>query len=185
MANAGGPGAALVLPGFPYGRAESGAAGPALSGGLRLGEALKLRPKGLGLEEGVVRVLHAKVGYSRTSGIDSGAAVEVAAWMALRGMWTLRPLAQVFCTASGRPVTQAYVRRLLPVLGARAGIEKRVHAHGLRHTHAAQLRDEGLDIGIVSKQLGHRSIATTARYLKHICPLAVVETMWGRTGPSP
>ena len=77
-------------------------------------------------------------------------------------------------------MTQAYVRLLLPALGQRAGIEKRVHAHGLRHTHAAQLRQEGLDIGIISKQLGHRSIATTARYLDHICPLAVVEAMRGR-----
>ncbi len=150
-------------------------------GGLRLGEALKLRPKDLDLEHGAVRVLYAKGGYSRTAGIDPGAAAEVARWLALRGTWTLPPLAPVFCTASGRGVTQAYVRRLLPVLGARAGIEKRVHAHGLRHTHAAQLRQEGLDIGIISKQLGHRSIATTARYLDHICPLAVVEAMRGRS----
>ena len=149
-------------------------------GGLRLGEALKLRPKDLDLAEGVVRVLHAKGGYSRTSGIDPGAAAEVARWLALRGTWTLPPLAPLFCTASGKAVTQAYVRRLLPVLGQRAGIEKRVHAHGLRHTHAAQLREEGLDIGIISKQLGHRSIATTARYLDHICPVAVVEAMRGR-----
>jgi site-specific recombinase XerD len=150
-------------------------------GGLRLGEALKLRPKDLDLEHGAVRVLHAKGGRSRTAGIDPGAAAEVARWLALRGTWSLPPLAPVFCTASGRGVTQAYVRRLLPVLGARAGIEKRVHAHGLRHTHAAQLRQEGLDIGIISKQLGHRSIATTARYLDHICPLAVVEAMRGRS----
>ena len=149
-------------------------------GGLRLGEALKLRPKDLDLAEGVVRVLHAKGGHSRTSGIDPGAAAEVARWLALRGTWSLPPLAPLFCTASGRGVTQAYVRRLLPVLGQKAGIEKRVHAHGLRHTHAAQLRQEGLDIGIISKQLGHRSIATTARYLDHICPLAVVEAMRGR-----
>jgi site-specific recombinase XerD len=149
-------------------------------GGLRLGEALKLRPKDLDLSEGVVRVLHAKAGHSRTSGIDPGAAREVAAWVALRGTWTLPPLAPVFCTASGRGVTQAYIRRLLPVLGARAEIEKRVHAHGLRHTHAAQLREEGLDIGIISKQLGHMSIATTARYLDHICPVKVVEAMRGR-----
>ena len=148
--------------------------------GLRLGEALKLRPKDLDLNEGVVRILHAKGGHSRTSGIDPGAAAEVARWLALRGTWTLPPLAPVFCTASGRGVTQAYVRRLLPGLAARAGVEKRVHAHGLRHTHAAQLREEGLDIGIISKQLGHRSIATTARYLDHICPLAVVEAMRGR-----
>src|SRR5882724_10704911 len=50
-----------------------------------------------------------------------------------------------------------------------AGIHKRVHAHGLRHTHAAQLQEEGVDIGIISKQLGHASISTTARYLDHYC----------------
>jgi site-specific recombinase XerD len=57
-----------------------------------------------------------------------------------------------------------------------AGIAKRVHAH-VRHTHAAQLRSEGVDIGIISKQFGHRSITTTACYLDHICPMALVETV--------
>ena len=69
------------------------------------------------------------------------------------------------------------VATVLPVLGQRAGIEKRVHAHGLRGTRAAQLREEGLDIGIISKQLGHRSIATSARYLDHFAPVAVVAAM--------
>ncbi len=49
------------------------------------------------------------------------------------------------------------------------------------HTHAAQLRAEGVDIGIISKQLGHRSIATTARYLDHIAPQQVIETIRRRT----
>jgi len=43
----------------------------------------------------------------------------------------------------------------------------------VRHTH--QLRPEGVDIGIISKQYGHRSITTTACYLDHICPMAAVE----------
>jgi len=74
-------------------------------------------------------------------------------------------------------MTDAYVRVMLKRLGARAGIDKRVHAHGLRHTHAAQLRAEGVDIAIISRQLGHSSIATTARYLDHIAPTAVIEAM--------
>ena len=53
--------------------------------------------------------------------------------------------------------------------------------HGLSHTHAAELRSEGVDIGIISKQLGHRTIATTARYLDHIAPYAVIEALHGRT----
>jgi len=61
---------------------------------------------------------------------------------------------------------------MLKRLGTRAGIDKRVQAHGLRHTHAAQLRIEGVDIAIISRQLGHSSIATTARYLDHLAPRA-------------
>jgi site-specific recombinase XerD len=39
-----------------------------------------------------------------------------------------------------------YVRQLLPRLARRAGIEKRVHAHGLRHTHALDLVTAGATI---------------------------------------
>ena len=73
---------------------------------------------------------------------------------------------------------------LVPRLARKAGILKRVHAHGLRHTHAAELRSEGLDIGIISKQLGHSSIATTARYLDHIVPVAVIAAMQNRRLPN-
>jgi len=79
-----------------------------------------------------------------------------------------------------RPMADAYVRVMLKRLAARAGIDKRVHAHGLRHTHAAQLRAEGVDIAIISRQLGHSSITTTARYLDYLAPRAVIETMRNR-----
>ena len=46
------------------------------------------------------------------------------------------------------------------------------------------LRAAGVDIGIISKQLWHRSIATTARYLDHIASQRVIETIRrrGRAG---
>jgi len=47
----------------------------------------------------------------------------------------------------------------------------------LRQTHTAELRAEGVDVGIISKQLGHRSIATTAQYLDHVAPWNVVEAI--------
>ncbi|MFN0131463.1 MAG: tyrosine-type recombinase/integrase [Phycisphaerales bacterium] len=148
--------------------------------GLRIREALELRPKDLDLAAGAVRVLWGKGGSSRVSGLDGGAAAVVARWLDVRACHGATGLAPVFCTLRGGRLTEAYVRVLLPRLARRAGIEKRVHAHGLRHTHAAQLRTEGLDIGLISKQLGHRSIATTARYLDHIAPVAVVEAIAGR-----
>jgi integrase len=45
----------------------------------------------------------------------------------------------------------------MPRLARRAGIEKRVHAHGLRHTHAAELALEGKPMNLIQAQLGHSS----------------------------
>jgi integrase len=69
---------------------------------------------------------------------------------------------------------------MLPRIAKRACIDKRVHAHGLRHTLAKEMREEGIDIGIISKQLGHSSIATTARYLDHVAPISVINAMKNR-----
>jgi len=167
--------------------------------GLRINEALALYPKDLDLIGGSVRVLFGKGAKARTVGIDAGATTIIKQWLEVRTKWMSRAgtchptrghssiLAEgfgrcpLFCTRTGHPMTDAYVRRLLKRLAGRAGIDKRVHAHGLRHTHAAQLRAEGIDIGIISKQLGHSSISTTARYLDHLAPRAVIETMRNRT----
>ena len=129
----------------------------------------------------MVRVLNGKGGRSRTVGVDPGAAAIIERWLDVRTRLALGGRQPVFCTLSGRPMADAYVRVMMKRLAARAGIEKRVHAHGLRHTHAAQLRAEGVDIAIISRQLGHTSITTTARYLDHLAPRAVLETMRGRS----
>jgi integrase len=43
----------------------------------------------------------------------------------------------------------------------------------------------GGDIGIISKHLGHRDNSTTARYLDHVAPWAVVEAVAARWVESP
>ena len=151
--------------------------------GLRINEALSLYPKDLELSDGSVRVLNGKGGKSRTVGLDPGAAAIIERWSDARSQLELSGRQPLFCTLRGEPMADAYVRVMMKRLGARAGIDKRVHAHGLRHTHATQLRVEGVDIAIISKQLGHTSITTTARYLDHLAPRAVIEAMrmrsWG------
>ncbi len=155
--------------------------------GLRINEALSLYPKDLELTDDSVRVLNGKGGRSRTVGLDPGAAAIIERWLDARSRLNLDltgrsrvPLTgrhPVFCTLGGHLMAAAYIRVMLKRLAARAGIDKRVHAHGLRHTHAAQLRAEGVDIAIISRQLGHASINTTARYLDQIVPRAVIEAM--------
>lgn len=145
--------------------------------GLRIAEALALLPGDIDWAECKVLVAEAKGGRPRIAGIDPGAGAAVATWEARRAELGRRPDEPLLCTVWGTRLTTAYVRRLLPRLAAKAGVRKRVHAHGLRHTHASQLRQEGIDIGIISRQLGHRSIVTTAIYLDHIAPRAVLEAM--------
>jgi site-specific recombinase XerD len=145
--------------------------------GLRINKALNLYPKDLELTDGSVRVLQGKGGKARTVGMDPGAFAIVERWLDARKRLGLSGHCRLFSTLRGQPIATAYIRVLLKRLAAKAGINKRVHAHGLRHTHASQLRAEGVDIAIISRQLGHTSISTTARYLDHLAPRAVIETM--------
>ena len=153
--------------------------------GLRVSEALALYPKDLDLEAGTCRVLHGKNDRTRTVGIDPEACAHVARWLDRRAAIGFNGRAPIFCTLAGGPMSTDYVRALMPRLARRAGIEKRVHAHGLRHTHAAELMREGFTVGIIQRQLGHASLATTARYLDHISPVEVVDAIRSRTWSTP
>jgi len=44
--------------------------------------------------------------------------------------------------------------------------EINIHPHLFRHSYATHLLSKGVDVSIVSKSLGHRSISSTIRYLK-------------------
>jgi site-specific recombinase XerD len=104
----------------------------------------------------------------------------VSRWIETRHSLGIDGHAPLFCTLHGRPLQPSYVRTVLPRLARKAGIEKRVHPHGLRHTHAFELMMEGVPVPIIQRQLGHGSLATTQRYLDHLAPKELVETMQRR-----
>lgn len=148
--------------------------------GLRLAEALALHPGDVDLEAGTVRVLDGKGHRPRTVGIDPGAAAILERWSARRRELGLGGRHPLLCTLGGGHLGTSYVRRLLPRLGARAGINRRVHAHGLRHAHAAELSAEGFPTALIRDQLGHASLATTDRYLRHIAPAELIGAVASR-----
>jgi len=149
-------------------------------GGLRLSEALALKPKDVDAAAGTITVLHGKGDRRRTVGLDDGAFAILARWLERRQALGLTGRTAIFCTLEGKQLKASYVRTLLPRLAARAGIEKRVHAHGLRHTHAAELATEGKPVNLIQAQLGHNSLATTDRYLRHIAPQQLIDSIRGR-----
>ena len=143
--------------------------------GLRMSEALDLQPKDIDLEAGTVTVLHGKNDHRRTVGLDSEAITMMAHWIDTRASLGINGRMNLFCTLKGARLQSAYVRALLPRLAAKAGIDKRVHAHALRHSLAYELMMEGVAVPIIQRQLGHANLATTAVYLDHIAPKDVIE----------
>jgi integrase/recombinase XerD len=135
--------------------------------GLRISEALALKPVHVDLERHTARVLHGKGDKATVRGFHPSADDALARWIDMRRGLGLRN-GVLFCTLAGDPLSDRYVRNLMHRLAERAGIDKRVHPHGMRHTFADELRAAGMDVGAISKLLGHSSIAVTARYLDHL-----------------
>lgn len=157
-------------------------------GGLRVSEALALRPCDCNMA-GELHVLHGKGDRARVVGIDPLACAVVERWLARRARLLEGPGAALplFCTISapvpGGPLSPSYVREALHAAARRAGIAHRVHPHGLRHTHAAELARAGVPPHVIRRQLGHSSLQTTARYIEHLAPGEVTATMRARDWP--
>ena len=143
--------------------------------GLRISEALALRCADVNMDTGVIHVLRGKGSKPRTLGIDDEALAVLQRWLDKRKELGIRANGNpLFCTLKGGPVSDRYVRDMLHRIGAKAGIEKTVRPHGLRHSYAAELIAEGEPINKVSKALGHANSGVTARYIDHIQPHDVI-----------
>ena len=146
--------------------------------GLRHAEALDLKPHDVDLSGGAIHILRGKGMKRRTVGIDRGAIDLIEAWLQIRPTKdAVTAASPLFCSYRGNRLSKSYLRTLLPQLAIKANITKRVYPHGLRHTHAFELMMEGVEMPVIQRQLGHTSLATTDRYLSHIAPKQVIDTM--------
>ena len=144
--------------------------------GLRVSEALALRPSDLDVEAEELTVLSGKGKKRRTVRLDSGAMAEVLRWVDRRDSLDLNGHRPLFCTLQGGKLSAVYVRALLKRLAAQAGVEKRVNPHALRHTFASELVREGYSMPDIRDALGHSSLATTDTYLRELTPSGIQRT---------
>ena len=147
--------------------------------GLRIAEALALRPKDLFLERLALTVHAGKRGKRRVSAIFPDAADVVQRWLDWRADLAPDGHAPVFCTikheragtwatAPGHPLSREYVAACLRRLARKIGLGKRIFFYLFRHSHAALLRERGFDIEEIRKQLGHANLEVTSVYLDHL-----------------
>ncbi|WP_077215214.1 tyrosine-type recombinase/integrase [Bacillus dakarensis] len=67
----------------------------------------------------------------------------------------------------GNPVGRVTVEGVLNEIEVASELKQiRLTPHALRHTHASELQDLGVDVNIIKERLGHGSIETTAKYAK-------------------
>lgn len=153
--------------------------------GLRISEALDLMPKDLDLDRGRLTVLRGKGGKRRVVGMDERTVAEIQRWMDKRAKLGVDRDQVVFCVV-GKPTTgkrmySACVREQLRDAAKRAGIDRRVAPHQLRHTFASELAAENVPINVISRLLGHSNSGTTARYIDHLNPQAAIDVARART----
>ncbi len=68
---------------------------------------------------------------------------------------------------AGEPIGRSTVEEMLNNVQLESGLKHfRLTPHSLRHTHASELQDIGVDVNVIRERMGHASIATTAKYAK-------------------
>ena len=130
--------------------------------GLRISEAVRLTPSAIDSQRMVLRVAQGK-GRKDRYVMLSPKLLEV-----LRAWWRIdRPRHWLF--PGGRPekpITSNAVQLACRRAVRRAGLAKPVSPHALRHAFAVHLLEAGTDLRTIQLLLGHRSLQTTARYLR-------------------
>lgn len=133
--------------------------------GLRVSELCHARLENLDLDQGFIRVI-GKGNKQRLVPVGSGARQALRRYLEagrpeLVGKKTG---GEIFISVRGRRLTNQRVWQLLGELARRAGLEKAVHPHMLRHSFATHLLQGGADLRIIQEMLGHADISTTQVY---------------------
>ncbi len=130
--------------------------------GLRISEAVSLQPCHIDSQRMVIRVEQGK-GQKDRYVMLSPKLLET-----LRHWWrTERPTHWLFPgDVPGQHITRSAVEQACQKAHHLCGITKPITPHSLRHAFAVHLLERGTDVRTIQLLLGHRSLATTARYLK-------------------
>jgi len=70
-----------------------------------------------------------------------------------------------FSTLKGKRLSSRYLQQMVKRYAQKAGLNKRVSPHTLRHTYATQYYKQTKDIETLRRILGHSDISTTTIYI--------------------
>lgn len=133
------------------------------STGARVGEIADIRLDQVDMHTGDIPIIGEKGGRARTLYLDAEARYYLAAYLNERKDNSPYLFTQTVGAKRGRMGTATY-RTIMRKIGKRAKIQSRVYPHKMRKTLGMDLKQHGLDIGIIQEILGHASPAVTSMY---------------------
>jgi site-specific recombinase XerD len=139
------------------------------SSGLRVSEVVALKKEHIDLSRKVIYIRLGKGRKDRSTLLSEKAAGFIEEYYDFFGIekWLFPG-----CSAS-RHLSIRSAQHIFDKAIRRAGIEKEITIHGLRHTFATHLLESGTDIRYIQSLLGHSSLRTTERYT-HIARRSVL-----------
>jgi len=133
------------------------------SAGLRVSEVIAITVDSVNLKEGYVRC-RGKGDRERVVPIGSVAEMKLLRYLNERAGAKGAASQVLFLTRLGRGFTRRGLWKLVKELARKAGIEKNITPHTLRHSFATHLLDGGADLRAVQEMLGHVDISATQIY---------------------
>lgn len=138
------------------------------SSGLRVSELCGLQLHALNLDDGFIRVDAGKRNKDRIVPVGRSAVQALQLYLAQGRPQLVRPKtgSALFLSNRGTAISRKTIWHWIKVYAERAGIEKPVKPHLLRHSFATHLLSNGADLRAIQEMLGHADITTTEIYTK-------------------
>lgn len=131
------------------------------SAGLRVGEVINLQISHVDSSRMVINILDAKGGKDRQVGLN-----EPLLNLLRQYYKAYKPKQYLFNGQNNVPqYSERSINLFLKHYATKANLNKRIYAHLLRHTSATHMVENGTDINLIQRLLGHASVKTTNLYL--------------------
>jgi len=134
-----------------------------LGTGIRIGELETLDTDDINLDAKHIRV-KAKGGVTQVKFLKTDLRILLKRYLKERSRQSSSSLDALFLSSRGTRLSLRQIANRIVYWISKAGIEKKITPHGLRHTFATHLYGATNDLLIVQRALGHRDISTTQIY---------------------
>jgi site-specific recombinase XerD len=127
------------------------------SSGLRVSELVNLKVKDINLNDNIGWVRKGKGSKDRIISLSKNLSQELKAYIEKKPE-------SIYLFSKDKPLTTRNIQKIIQKLKIKAGINKKITPHTLRHSFATHLLESGVDIRIIQEMLGHANLNTTQIY---------------------